>query len=102
MDFFPRPKLLRILLSQKRQEKKNTVFVFLFIASIIIRASLVAQTVKNLPAVWEMPWRRLWLPSPGFLPGKCHGQRSLAGYSPWGHEEPDMTEQLTHLGGLKG
>ena len=30
-----------------------------------------------------------------FLPGKFHGQRSLAGYSPWGHKESDMTECLT-------
>ena len=30
-----------------------------------------------------------------FLPGKFHGQRSLAGYSPWGHKESDMTEYLT-------
>ena len=32
------------------------------------------------------PWRRKWQPTPVFLPGKPHGQRSLAGYSPWGHE----------------
>ena len=31
-----------------------------------------------------------------FLPGESHGQRSLAGYSPWGRKELDMTEQLTH------
>ena len=31
-------------------------------------------------------------PTPVFLSGKSHGQRSLTGYSPWGHEEPDMTE----------
>ena len=30
------------------------------------------------------PWRRKWQPTPIFLPGKSHGQRSLAGYSPWG------------------
>ena len=30
-----------------------------------------------------------------FLPGESHGQRTLAGYSPWGHKESDMTEQLT-------
>ena len=29
------------------------------------------------------PWRRKWQPTPVFLPGKSHGQRSLAGYSPW-------------------
>ena len=33
--------------------------------------------------------------TPVFLPGESHGQRSLAGYSPWGHKETDTTEQLT-------
>ena len=32
-----------------------------------------------------------------FLPGKFHGQRSLVGYSPWGHKEPDTTERLIHF-----
>ena len=36
------------------------------------------------PWVGKMPWRRKWLPTPVFLPEKSHGQRSLAGYSPWG------------------
>jgi len=39
-------------------------------------------------------WRREWLPTPVFLPGELHGQRSLAGYSPWDHKELDTTEQL--------
>ena len=34
----------------------------------------------------------MWQPTPVFLPGKFHGQKSLAGYSPWGHKESDMTE----------
>jgi len=34
---------------------------------------------------------------PAFLPGEFHGQRSLMGYSPWGHKESDTTEQLTLL-----
>ena len=38
------------------------------------------------------PWRRKWLPTPVFLPGKSHGQRSLVGYSPWGCKESDTTE----------
>ena len=38
------------------------------------------------PWVREIPWRRQWQPTPVFLPGKSHGQRSLEGYSPWGHE----------------
>ena len=44
------------------------------------------------PWVGKIPWRRKWQPTPVFLPGKCHGQRSLAGYSPRGHKESDMTE----------
>ena len=38
--------------------------------------------------------RRQWHPTPVLLPGKSHGQRSLAGYSSWGCEESDMTEEL--------
>ena len=36
------------------------------------------------PWVGEIPLRRAWQPTPVFLPGESHGQRSLAGYSPWG------------------
>ena len=42
-----------------------------------------------------MLWRRKWLPTPVFLPEEFHGQRSLAGYSPWGCKESDTTERLT-------
>ena len=41
------------------------------------------------------PWRRKWQPTPIFLPGKPHSQRSLVGYSPWGSKEENMTEQLS-------
>ena len=40
-------------------------------------------------------WRREWQPTPLFLHGKFHGQRSLVGHSPWGHKESDMTERLS-------
>ena len=43
-----------------------------------------------------MHWRRKWQPTPVFLPGESHEQRSLVGYSPWGHKELDMTESLRH------
>ena len=65
---------------------------------------LVAQTVKNLPVMWEKhvwfwvgktPWRRAWQPTLVSLPGKSHRQRRLAGYSPRGRKEVDMTERLT-------
>ena len=58
--------------------------------------------VKNPPAnildagsilgLGKIPWRRQWQPIPVFLPGKSHGQRSLAGYSPRGCKESNMTE----------
>ena len=51
--------------------------------------------------VGKISWSRKWWPTPVFLPGKFHGQRSLAGYSPWGHKKSDMTERLTpSLSGL--
>ena len=71
---------------------------------IIFLASPVAQIVKNLHAMQEMqvwslgqenPCRREWQSTPLFLTGEFHGQRSLAGYSSWGHKESDTTEQLT-------
>ena len=37
-------------------------------------------------------WRRKWQPSPVFLPGESHGQKSLAGYSPQGRKKSDMSE----------
>ena len=48
------------------------------------------------PWVRKIPWRKEWQLIPVFLPGKFHGQRSLVGYSPWGHKESDRTEWLTH------
>ena len=43
------------------------------------------------PWVRKIPWRRVWPPTPVFLPGESQGQRSLAGYSPWGRKELDAT-----------
>ena len=80
------------------KRKKCTIYYFK-------GASLVAQMVKNLlqcrrpqfdPWVGKIPWRREWLPTPVFLPGEFHGDRSLVGYSSWGHKELDTTEWLTH------
>ena len=42
--------------------------------------------------VSDVDWRRAWPPTPIFLPGKSHGQRSLEGYGPGGHKETDMTD----------
>ena len=47
--------------------------------------------------VMKIPWRREWQPTPVFLPGEFRGQKSLTGYSPWGHKESDLTERLTYI-----
>ena len=73
-----------------------------------IHASQAILGAKNLPAnagdikkyefnpwVRKIPWRRKRQPTPVFLPGKYHGQRSLVGYRPWGRKELDMTERLS-------
>ena len=43
------------------------------------------------PWVGKIPWRKKWQPSPVPMPEEFHGQRNLAGYSPWGYKESDMT-----------
>ena len=48
--------------------------------------------MSSVPALGRFPGRRGWQPTLVFLPGESHGQRSLAGYSPWGCKELDMTE----------
>ena len=63
-----------------------------------------SSTVNNPPVVQEMcgfhpwvrkiPWRRTWQPTPVFLPGESHGQRSLAGYSPQDQKELDMEKAM--------
>ena len=71
----------------------------------LLRASQVALVVKNLlasagrrmrhrfdPWVGRIPWRRVQQPTPVFLPGESHGQRSLVAYCPWGRKESATTE----------
>ena len=48
------------------------------------------------PCVEQTPWRRKWQPTPVFLLGESHGQRSLAGCSPQGHKESNTTERTWH------
>ena len=61
-----------------------------------------SEAEKNLPAdagdtssisgAGRFPWSKKLQCAPVFLPGKFHGQRSLAGCGPWGHKESDVTE----------
>ena len=57
--------------------------------------------MQQTQATWfswveKIPWRRKWQPTPVFLPGKSHGQKSLEGYSLWSCKELDMTWVCTH------
>ena len=63
----------------------------------------MAQMVKNLPAMWETqvlslgqeePMDKVMAIHASILPREFYGQRNLAGYSPWGHKDSDMTERL--------
>ena len=56
-----------------------------------------AEEPQVRPLGWKILWRRKWQPTPVFLPGKFHGQKSLVGYSPWGCKELDTTEQFNIL-----
>ena len=49
----------------------------------------------SFPFLYPRSWRRKWQSTPVFLPGELHGQRCLAGYSPWGCKS-DMTKRLNH------
>ena len=69
--------------------------------SACIWACLMAQMVKNLPAMCKTwvhylgqgdPQEKEWQSTPEFLPRKSHRQRRWAGYGPWCHKESDTTE----------
>ena len=47
------------------------------------------------PWVGKIPWRRAWQPTPVFVPGESHGQRSWGGYSPWDGTESEMPQHST-------
>ena len=77
----------------------NTGYWNYYCSPFELGVSLVAQLVKNPPVMQEIqvrscrktPWRRKQQPGPLFWPGKSHGQRSLAGYSSWGHKRHDFS-----------
>ena len=70
--------------------RKRDISQFIYIAVWFCRTSL--------QYAWSgrFPWRRDWLPTPVYLPGESHGQKSLVGYnSRWGRKESDMTQRPT-------
>ena len=60
--------------------------------SVVKTPPAKAGDVGLIPALGRFHWRRIWQPTPVFLPGKSQGQRSLEDYGPWGHKEPNTTQ----------
>ena len=60
--------------------------------SVVKNPPANAGDVGLIPALGRLHWRRIWHPTPVFLPGKSQGQRSLEDYGPWGHKEPNTTQ----------
>ena len=79
-------------------EKMNIVALLVFTGSSSSGSKAFACNAGDLVHPWvrKILWRRKWQPTPVFWPEEFHGQRTLAGYSPWGCKELDVTEQLTH------
>ena len=87
-----------------REASKNTDEICIFISMHYRSKDFPGGSGKNRlqcggpglnPWGGTIPWRRAWLPTPVFLPGKSHGQRSLVGHSPWGRTELDSAERLS-------
>ena len=77
---------------------KNIIDVYL--SSLMAQWQTICLQRRRLrrceftPWVEKTLWRRKWQPTSVYLPGEFCGQRSLAGYSPWGHKESDTTELM--------
>ena len=59
------------------------------------KVSICKAVNRFSPWVRKILWRRKWQPTPVFLPGEFHGQRSLVGYSPWGRKKSNITKRLS-------
>ena len=64
--------------------------------STVVKSLPANQETRSNPWVRKIPWRRKWQPTPVFLPGKFHRQRSLVGYGPWGHRVSTTKLLNTH------
>ena len=76
----------------------RSLTIFIYCGAPSKESSCQSRSPKrrcSAPWVGKIPWRRAWQPTPVFLPGESHGQRSLAGYSPWGRKESDTAERLS-------
>ena len=77
----------------RRLVRTVCVFTGVFPGGTTVRIRLQCRRCVFDPWVGKIPWSRKWQPTAVFMPGKFHGQRSLAGYSPGGCKELDMATQ---------
>ena len=81
--------------SQPKENRRDSTYIWAF---LVVQWQRVHQSSRRCgfdPWVWKIPWRRKRLLTPESLPGKSHGQRSLADYSLWGQKESDTNERLS-------
>ena len=93
-----------VLMQYKRLRSMTSIYLLnLAISDLIFLFTLpfwIDYKVKDdwvfgdalIPGLGRIPWSRAWQPTPVFLPGETHEQKSLVSYSPWGHTELDMTK----------
>ena len=78
------------------------IFVMLYVIWWFSGKESTCQCRRQGFNAWvrKIPWRRNWHPTPVLLPRESHGQRSPAGYCPWGRTESDTTERLHRITSL--
>ena len=76
-----------------RKSKKEGIYVYVWASQVVLVVKNLPGDLGLIPGLGKIPWRREWQPTPVFLPGESPGQRSLAGYSPWGCKESGTTEE---------
>ena len=86
------------------QLRSHSVLSFCLHETYTLGGSLSMSSVSSESQVrnwacFRQDWGRKWWPTPVFLSGESHGQRSLASYSPWGHKGSDRTEHSTAAAG---
>ena len=74
-----------------------TIFRLPWASQVVLVANSLTVNAGDIrlrfdPWAGKISWRRAWQPTPVFLPGESHGQKSLRGYSPWGHKELETIE----------
>ena len=86
--FIPIPKK-----GNAKESSNYHIIALISVAQMVKASAYNAGDLAWIPWLGRSPGERKWQPTPVSLPGKSHGWRSLAGYSPWGRKESDMTEQ---------